>query len=137
MYPSVRRNLSPFGQFDHVHWRRVVAPLARSAFQRSFEFPDRGVARSADRIEREARPALAPIAFDLQPTKPAIEALRDCRRRLRRPAVALHTDRPSLGLGAIGCADGLLGVVAAGPSARIFAHDGATVNRLAGFGAHA
>jgi hypothetical protein len=57
----------------------TFARPARSAFQHGLKFAGRRIARPAYRIEREARPNLAPIAFDLQPTKPAIEALGEHR----------------------------------------------------------
>jgi hypothetical protein len=43
------------------------------------------------------------VAFDFEPTVSAVEALRDGRRRLRWPAIALHLD-PPCGLGAVGIA---------------------------------
>jgi hypothetical protein len=33
MHPNVSRNLARLSQLDHVHWRRVPAFLARTAFQ--------------------------------------------------------------------------------------------------------
>src|SRR5712675_2990031 len=105
MHPEIRRDLARPGQLDHVHRRLVAALAARAAFQRRLQFPDRRIARPADRVERQARAGLAAVAFDLEPAKPAIEALPDGRRRLRRPAKTLHADRPRLGLGAVGFAD--------------------------------
>jgi hypothetical protein len=51
-----------------------------------------GVPRPADGVEWQARSRLASIAFDLEPGEPAVEALPDRRRWLRRPAVPLHSD---------------------------------------------
>ena len=70
---------------------------------------DRRIARPADGIEWQAGAGLTAIAFDLQPTQPAVEALPDRRRRLRWPAVAFHLDGPGCGLGAIGLANGFPG----------------------------
>lgn len=47
-------NFLPFGQLDHMHARRISAFLARPAFQRGFQFPDRRIARAPDSIERNA-----------------------------------------------------------------------------------
>jgi hypothetical protein len=57
---------------------------ARSAFQRRLEFPNRSVARAADRIQRQTGSRFAASAHDLEPAIAAVEALRDRRRRLRR-----------------------------------------------------
>jgi hypothetical protein len=84
MHPEIRRDLARFGQLDHVHWRRVAAFAARSAFQRGFKLPDRRVPWPADVGERETGAGLTAIALDLEPTKPPVEALPDGRRRLRR-----------------------------------------------------
>ena len=67
MNPDVGRDLPLLGQLDHVNWRRVSAFLARPAFQRRLQFPDRRIARTPDRIERQARAGPAAIAFDLEP----------------------------------------------------------------------
>ena len=56
MTPDVGRDLSLLGQLDHANRRRVSPLLARAAFQRRFKFPDRGIARTPDRIEWQARP---------------------------------------------------------------------------------
>ena len=66
MNPDVGRDLPLLGQLDHVNWRRVSVFLARPAFQRRLQFPDRRMART-DRIERQARAGPAAIAFDLEP----------------------------------------------------------------------
>jgi hypothetical protein len=88
MHPGVRRDLALLRQLDHVHRRRVSPRPARSAFQRCLKFPDRRIARTPDRIERQADAGLAPLAHDLKPAVTAIEALRDRRRRLRWSAEA-------------------------------------------------
>jgi hypothetical protein len=44
--------------------RRRVSPL----FERRFKFPDRRIARTPDRVERQARPSLAAMVFDFEPT---------------------------------------------------------------------
>jgi hypothetical protein len=125
MRPFVWRDLAPLGQPDHVHRRRVAALAAGAAFQRGFEFPERRVARPSDRIQRQARARLAAIAFDLEPAEPAIETLRDRRRRLRRPAIPLHPDRPRFRLRTVGRADRLPGRVARGVGADVRADDAA------------
>ena len=84
MYPQIRRDLARLGQLDHVHRRRIAAPPARPALQRGLELPERRVARPADRVERQACAGLAAVAFHFEPAEPAMEALRDRRRRLRR-----------------------------------------------------
>ena len=119
MSPDVRCDLARFGQLDHVNWRRVSAFLARPAFQRRLQFPDRRIARTPDRIERQARAGIAAVAFDFEPAVSAIETLPDGRRRLRWPAIAFHLDRPRF-RGAVRSADGFRGLSPA-PSARIFA----------------
>ena len=77
------------------------------------------MAGSADRIERQARARLASVALDLKPSEPAIEALRNGRRRLRWAAIGFHPDRPQFGLCAVGIALSLANSRAC--SARIFA----------------
>jgi hypothetical protein len=77
MNPDVTRDLPLLGQLDHVKWRRVSAFLARPAFQRRFQFPDRRIARTPDRIERDARACLTTVAFDFEPAVSAIETLPD------------------------------------------------------------
>ena len=81
---NIRSDLAIRRQPDHMHGRRLSSLLAESAFQRRFQFPDRRIARSPDRVERNARFGLAAVAFDLKPAEPAIEALPYRRRRLRR-----------------------------------------------------
>jgi len=63
------------------------------------------VPRPADVLERDAGLRFAPVASDLQPAVTAAKTLRDRWRRLSRPAVALHADRPCFSLGTIGLAD--------------------------------
>ena len=87
-------------------------------------------------LKRNAGLGLAAMAFHLQPAVTAIEALRDRRRWLRRPAISLHADRPPLGLGAIGFADRLLGAFARAFGVNLCAdHPGAEYD-LSRFGAH-
>jgi hypothetical protein len=59
MHPDVRRDLTLLRQLEHVNRRRVSPFLARPAFQGRFQFPDRRIARAADRIERQAGAGLA------------------------------------------------------------------------------
>jgi hypothetical protein len=106
----------------------VGAFPARPAFQRGFQFPDRRIARTPDRIEGQARARLTTTAFDLKPTIPAVEALPDSRRRLCRAAVALHLDRPCLGFGAVGLTYGLGSAFARALRAYFRADDPATVD---------
>src|ERR1700694_3016233 len=54
MHPRVRRDLQVHRQLDHVHGRRVSPFLARAAFERRLELPDRCVARTMDGLERDA-----------------------------------------------------------------------------------
>src|SRR5437016_3089683 len=136
MHPEIGRDLARFRQLDHVHRRRVAAVAARPAFQRRFEFPDRRLARPADGIERQARAGLAALALDLEPAKPAIEALPDGRRWLRRPAITLHADRPGFGFRAIGFADGFPGGKPCALGADFRAADPAAIDGAAGFRAH-
>jgi hypothetical protein len=72
-----------------MHGRRVSPFLARPAFQRRFQFPDRGIARTPYRIAWGAGAGLAAVAFDFEPTVSAIEALRDARGWLRATVAAL------------------------------------------------
>jgi hypothetical protein len=106
MDPDLRRDLALLRQLDHMHRRRVSPLLARPAFQRRLKFPDRRIAGTPDRVERDAGAGLTAVAFDLKPAISAVEALRDGRRGLRGPAIALHLDRPCFGLGAVGLAYG-------------------------------
>ena len=86
----------------------VMAPLAaRFAIERGLELPDRRIPRAPDRIKRDASLGLAPMALHLKEAVPAVEALGDGWRGLRRPAIALHTQGPCMGLRAIGLTDGL------------------------------
>ena len=65
MHPTIRRSLARLRQLDHVNGRRISALLARPAFQRRLKFPDRGIARMPDRIERYAVARVLAVAFDL------------------------------------------------------------------------
>jgi hypothetical protein len=62
--------------------------------------------------------------------------LRDCWRRLRRSAIALHPDRPGFGLGAVGLTHGLLGAFARALGMDLGSADATIEKDLAGFGAH-
>lgn len=103
--------MHPGSKAYHVKRRRVAAFL-HEAFQCGFKPPDRSIPRPVDVGERNARASLAAVAFDLEPAKSAIEALSDRGRRLGRPALPLHPDRPGFCLGTIGSANGLLGALA-------------------------
>ena len=50
--------------------------------QRRFEFPNRCIAWTPDRVEWDARAGLAGVTFDFEPAVSAVEALRDGRRGL-------------------------------------------------------
>ena len=65
MHPTIRRSLARLRQLDHVNGRRISALLAKPTFQRSLKFPDRGVTRAPNRIERNAGLRLAAMALDL------------------------------------------------------------------------
>jgi hypothetical protein len=90
MHPNVRRDLALLRQLDHVHGWRISAFLARPAFQCRFQFPDWGITRSADGIERDAGAGLTTIALDLKPAESAVEALRDGRGGLCGSAIAYN-----------------------------------------------
>jgi len=85
VHPGVRRELLRFRQLDHVHRGRMASLAARAAFQRGLELPERSVAGAADGIQRQARPRLAAIAFDLEPAEPAVDTLSDRRRGCAGP----------------------------------------------------
>src|SRR5258705_6870649 len=136
MHPEIRRDLPRLGQLDHVHRRHVAALAAGPAFQRRFEFPDRRIAGTADGVERKARAGLAAVALDLEPAEPAIEALPDGRRWLRRPAKTLHADRPGFGFGAVGRANGLFGGLPRALGADLRAPDPAAIDGFAGLCTH-
>jgi hypothetical protein len=136
MNPDVGRDLPLLGQLDHVNWRRVSAFLARPAFQRRFQFPDRRLARTPDRIERDARAGLAAVAFNFEPAVSAIETLPDGRRRLRWPAIAFHLDRPCFRFGAVGSTDGFRGLFPRALRANLRAPYPGTEYHLSRFRAH-
>jgi hypothetical protein len=94
MHPDVRRNFPHFSQLDHVHRRLVSTRSAGTASERTFKFPDRRITRAANGIKRNAGAGFTAMAFDFHPAVAAVEALRDRRGRLRRPAEAFHSDRP-------------------------------------------
>src|ERR1700736_6793169 len=135
MHPLIRRDLPRLRQLDHMHRRRVAALPAGSAFQRRFQLPDRRIPRPADGIERKARAGLAAVALDLEPGEPAIEALPDRRRWLRRPTVAFHPYRPRVSLGTIRLANGFPGGFASSFCAHLRAADLAAPDNLSRFGA--
>jgi len=96
-------------------------------------------------ISRSARPVdrikwmLARVSHRWHCTSspiPAVEALPDRRRRLRRAAVTFRSDRLGFGLGAIGLADGLLGARARLPGEFWRASNSATEKDLSRFSAH-
>jgi hypothetical protein len=70
--PSPRKPFLPLGQLDHVNRRSVAAFAAGPTSQRRFQLPDWHIARTPERIERQARPAFATMAFDLQVTVAAL-----------------------------------------------------------------
>src|SRR6266478_502530 len=135
-HPNVRRDLALLCQLDLVHRWFVSTRSAGTAAKRSFKLPYRRVARATDGIKRNAGAGLTTIALDFHPAVTAIKALPDRRRRLRRPAVTLHTDRPCFGLGAIRFADGFNCFFPNSLGADFGAADAATENDLAQFGAH-
>ena len=65
-----------------------------------------------------------------------MDALADGWGGLRGAAIAFHADRPSVGLGAVGLAGGLLGRLAGMPSVDLRAHDLAAPYDFSRFGAH-
>jgi hypothetical protein len=136
MHPNVRNDFALPREPDHVHRRRVSRRPARSAFQRRLQFPDRRIARTPDRIERDARSGLAAMAFNFKPAVSAIETLRDGRRRLGWPAKAFHLDRPCFRLSAVGSADGFRGFLAGTLRTDLRAPDPATVDHLSRLRAH-
>jgi hypothetical protein len=67
MHPDVRRKLALLCELDHANRGRVVRRPVRPAFQRRLKFPDRRIARSPDRIERDACAGLTAVAFNFEP----------------------------------------------------------------------
>ena len=130
MHPKVRRDFPRFGQLYHVD-RRLVSPRsARSASERTFKFPDRRIARTPGRIERDAGAGLTAIAFNFHPAVTAIEALLSSAKVA--PARSNpHTDRPCFGLGPISGADGLYSLFPCALGADFGAAEAATENDLA------
>ncbi len=126
MNPGVGRNLPLFRKPDHLHPWRIARRPAGAAFERGFQFPDRGIARPANGVQCEARACFAALALDLQPSIAGIETLGDCRRRLRGPAIALHLLRPEQTFGGISFSDRLLG-----PLARLVRTDPCAVDAIA------
>lgn len=75
-----------------------------------------GVSRAAypgstDGDEREPGSRFTSRALDLQPSKPAVEALANRRRGLGRTAVAFHADGPGFRLRPVGLTYSLLGAL--------------------------
>ena len=136
MDPLVRRDLPRSRQLDHPHRRRHPALLARPALQRRLQLPDRRIPRPADRIERQACSGLAAVTLDFEPGQSAVQALRDRRRRLSRPTIAFHPDRPRLSLGAVRIQDGLLSSFTSSLGADVGAHDATTPDYLPALRAH-
>src|SRR6516165_2755312 len=91
---------------------------------------------SADRIERQARSRLTSVALDLKPSEPAVEALSNGGRRLRRAAIGFHPDRPQFGLCVVGIALSLLRQLTRVLGADFRAHDPAAEDDLALLRAH-
>jgi hypothetical protein len=52
MRSEIRRDLALHRQLDYVHPWRITRRLARPAFQCRLKFPDRGITRPADGVER-------------------------------------------------------------------------------------
>jgi hypothetical protein len=74
-------------QLDHVDGRRVSPPLARPAFQRRLEFPDRRGSRPTTRTSaiRIQGLSIKPVDGDFtQPTLPEHAQMRSRYRRSRR-----------------------------------------------------
>lgn len=83
------RALSPcLGQLDHVHRRRIAAlpALREAAHFQTVVSAVGGWLRAGGSRQR-----LAPMALDLKPAEPAVEALPNRRRRLHELAATLHT----------------------------------------------
>jgi hypothetical protein len=112
MNPYVGRNLLLLGEPDHLHPWRIPWRPAGAAFEGSFQFPDRRIARPPDGVQCEACTRFAALAFDLQPSIAGIEALSDRRRRPRRPAIAFHLLRPKQTFGGVSFSDRLLSPLA-------------------------
>jgi hypothetical protein len=102
--PRVRRDLLLLRELNHAYRRRVTRCPARPAFQCGLKFPNRRVARTPDRIERDAGPGLTTMAHDLKPSVAAVETLRDGRRWLRGSTETFHLFRPKQAFGGIGFA---------------------------------
>ena len=109
MNPGVRGDLPLLRKPDHVHPGRASGRLARAAFERRFQLPDRRIARPADRVERQAGARFAAMAHHLQPAISAIEALPDGGRGLRGSAKAFHLFRPQQAFGSVRLADRFAG----------------------------
>ena len=111
MHPFVGRDLALRRQLDHMHRWFVAARAAGSASKRSFELPDRGIARAPDRIKGYAGAGLTAVAFDFYPTVAAVETLRDRRQGLRWAAA------PERGIDSVALRSARrLGCIAAGRS---------------------
>ena len=136
MHPLVRRDLPPLRQLYHVHWRRVAALTARSAFEGRFQLPERRIARAVDCVEWKACSRLTSIALNLKPAEAAVKALADCWGGLRRAAIAFHPERPCVGFGAVRLPGRLVSRFAGMPSMYLRAHDLAAPDDFSGLGAH-
>jgi len=90
MHPNIGRKLRLLRELNHANRRRIARRPTGSTFQRGLYFPSRRISRPTDVGGRQARPGLAAMALDLEPAQPAVDALADCRRRLRGPATAFH-----------------------------------------------
>jgi len=136
MHPLVRRDLPLLGQLDHSNRRLVTTCSAGSASERRLQLPDRRIPRPADSIQRHACPCLTSAALDLQPAITTVQALADCRRGLRRAAIAFHADGPCCRLSSICRPGGLPCLLAGCLGAHLRAHDPAAPYDFAGLGAH-
>ena len=136
MHPLVRRDLPLIRQLDHADRRLVATCAAGPASEGRLQLPDRRITRPADGIKRQARPCFTSAAFDLQPTRTAIQALADRWAWLRWPTIAFHADRPRFRLSAIRRTGGLPGFLPGALGAYVGAHDPAAPDYLSRFGAH-
>lgn len=112
MHPLVGGDLSCLGQFDHSGRWRVARRAAGPAPQRSFQLPERRLRTSADGVKTKIAAHLTARALDFQPAESAVDALADRRGGLCGASKAFHADRPGLGLGSVGFANGRLGALA-------------------------
>ena len=79
---------------------------ARPAPKRSLQLPDRRLARTAYRIQRQACPSLTSVAFDFEPAVSAIQTLVDRWGWLSGSTEAFHLLRPCQAVGGARLAHG-------------------------------